>query len=106
MRHDCSRGRECNDQRAGDHIAKEEIREALKKMANGKAVGPDQIPVEVWKFMGEVGLEWLTGLFNVILRTAKMPREGGPAQSSHCTKTKGISKIVITLEASSCSVTL
>jgi len=24
-----------------DHIAKEEIREALKKMANGKAVGLD-----------------------------------------------------------------
>jgi len=44
-------------------------------MANGKAVGPDQIPVEVWKYMGEVGLEWLTELFNVIFRTAKMPRE-------------------------------
>ena len=56
-------------------ITKEEIREALKKMAHGKAVGPDQIPVEVWKFMGEVGLEWLTELFNVIFRTAKMPRE-------------------------------
>ena len=56
-------------------MTKEEIRKALKKMANGKAVGPDQIPVEVWKFMGEVGLEWLTELFNVIFRTTKMPRE-------------------------------
>ena len=37
-------------------ITKEEIRETLKKMAKGKAVGLDQIPVEVWKFMGEVGL--------------------------------------------------
>ena len=44
---DCSRGRECSDQRAGYMITKEEIREALKKMANGKAVGPDRIPVEV-----------------------------------------------------------
>jgi len=44
-------------------------------MANGKAVGPNQIPVEVWKFMGEVGLDWLTELFNVICRTGKMPRE-------------------------------
>ena len=25
--------------------------------------------------MGKVGLEWLTELFNVIYRTAKMPRE-------------------------------
>ena len=75
----------------GDHIAKEEIREALKKMANGKAVGPDQISIEVWKFMGEVGLEWLTELL---------------AQSSHCIKIKEIFKIVITLGASNCSATL
>ena len=74
-REDGSWGGDCSDQRAGDLIAKEEIREVLKKMANGKAVGQDQIPVEVWKFMGEVGLEWLTELFNVIHRTAKMPRE-------------------------------
>jgi len=57
VRDNGNRSGKCSDQRAGDHIAKEEIREALKKMANGKAVGPDQIPVEVWKFMGEVGLE-------------------------------------------------
>ena len=44
---DCSRGEECSDQRAGTMITKEEIREALKRMAKGKAVGPDQIPVEV-----------------------------------------------------------
>ena len=75
MRDDSSRSEEGNDQRAGDHITKEEIREALKKMAYGKAVGPDQIPVEIWKFMGEVGLKWLTKLFNVIFRNAKMPRE-------------------------------
>ena len=69
------RGGECSDQRADDMITKEEIREALKKMANGKTVGPDQIPVKVWKCMGEEGLEWLTELFNVIFKTAKMSRE-------------------------------
>ena len=57
------------------HITKEEIKEALKKMANGKAEGPDQIPVEVWKCLGEIGLELLSEFFNVIFRTAKMPRE-------------------------------
>jgi len=30
-------------------ISKEEIRDALKKMKTGKAVGPDGIPVEMWK---------------------------------------------------------
>jgi len=44
-------------------------------MPNGKTEGPDQIPVEVWKWLGEEGLEWLTELINVILRTVKMPRE-------------------------------
>ncbi|XP_061605912.1 uncharacterized protein LOC133466337 isoform X1 [Phyllopteryx taeniolatus] len=30
-------------------IRKGEVRKALKRMKNGKAVGPDDIPVEVWK---------------------------------------------------------
>ena len=31
--------------------------------------------MEVWKCLSEEGLEWLTDLFNVIFRTAKMPEE-------------------------------
>jgi len=41
-------------------------------MPNGKAESPDQIPVKVWKCLGEEGLEWLTELFNVIFTTAKI----------------------------------
>jgi len=63
------------DLRMCGHITKDEIKEALKKMTDGKAEGPDQIPVEVWKCLDEEGLEWLTELFNVIFRTAKMPKE-------------------------------
>ena len=44
-------------------------------MTNGKVEGPDQILVEVWKCLGEEGLKWLAELFNVILKTAKIPRE-------------------------------
>nr|XP_018623037.1 uncharacterized protein LOC108943454 [Nicotiana tomentosiformis] len=51
----------------------EEVEGALCSMSRGKATGPDEIPVEFWKDMGRVGLEWLTGLFNVIFRTKKMP---------------------------------
>nr|XP_033511693.1 uncharacterized protein LOC117276468 [Nicotiana tomentosiformis] len=40
------------------------------------ATGPDEIPVEFWKSAGRAGLEWLTGLFNVIFKTKKMPEEG------------------------------
>ena len=35
-------------------IIKEEVRENMKRMKNGKAVGPDEIPVEVRKCLGEI----------------------------------------------------
>ena len=56
-------------------IQKKKIAEALKKMKSRKAVGPDGIPSEAWKCLGEKGLEWLTNLFNKIWRTNKMPNE-------------------------------
>jgi len=59
-----SRDRECRARRLDQHlcgaIRKDEIKEALKKMSNGKVEGLDQIPVEVWKCGSEKGLEWLT----------------------------------------------
>lgn len=44
-------------------------------MGRAKAVGPDQIPIEVWICLGEVGVKWLADLFNILLRDAKMPEE-------------------------------
>ncbi|KAH1219042.1 Craniofacial development protein 2 [Glycine max] len=38
-------------------IQKQEVNEALKRMSNGKVVGPDNIPIEVWKTLGDRGLE-------------------------------------------------
>lgn len=46
------------DQEAAE-IRKDEVKKALKKMKTGKAVGPDDIPVEVWKYLGEVAVEFL-----------------------------------------------
>ncbi|KAM1714241.1 hypothetical protein ACFX12_024872 [Malus domestica] len=59
----------------GERIRKEEMVVALKKMKHRKAVGPDDIPIEVWKVLGETGITWLTDLFNRILKTKKMPNE-------------------------------
>ncbi|KAK3566609.1 hypothetical protein QTP86_001484, partial [Hemibagrus guttatus] len=47
-----------------DKIRKDEVRKALKRMKSGKAVGPDDIPVEVWKCLGEAAVEFLANLFN------------------------------------------
>ncbi|KAK3516038.1 hypothetical protein QTP70_002514 [Hemibagrus guttatus] len=58
-----------------DKIRKDEVRKALKRMKSGKAVGPDDIPVEVWKCLGEAAVEFLTRLFNRVLESEKMPEE-------------------------------
>ncbi|KAL6541798.1 hypothetical protein OROGR_011284 [Orobanche gracilis] len=54
-------------------IQKGEVAMALKKMGSKKAEGPDGIPIEVWRCLGERGIEWLTMLFNKIWRSNKMP---------------------------------
>ncbi|KAK3546297.1 hypothetical protein QTP70_025706 [Hemibagrus guttatus] len=58
-----------------DKIRKDEVRKALKRMKSGKAVGPDDIPVEVWKCLGEAAVEFLTSLFNRVLESERMPEE-------------------------------
>ncbi|KAK3529832.1 hypothetical protein QTP86_006912 [Hemibagrus guttatus] len=58
-----------------DKIRKNEVRKALKRMKSGKAVGPDDIPVEVWKCLGEAAAEFLTSLFNRVLESEEMPEE-------------------------------
>ncbi|KAK3518291.1 hypothetical protein QTP86_003825, partial [Hemibagrus guttatus] len=54
-----------------DKIRKDEVRKALKRMKSGKAVGPDDIPVEVWKCLGEAAVEFLASLFNRVLEKVK-----------------------------------
>jgi hypothetical protein len=44
-------------------------------MKGGKAMGPDGIPREVWKFLGDIAIVWLTKLFNHIFRSNRMPDE-------------------------------
>ncbi|KAK3523982.1 hypothetical protein QTP70_017489, partial [Hemibagrus guttatus] len=58
-----------------DKIRKDEVRKALKRMKSGKAVGPDDIPVEVWKCLGEAAVEFLASLFNRVLESERMPEE-------------------------------
>ena len=46
-------------------------------MKKAKAVGPDELPLEVWKWMGEMGIKFLTRLFNRLLVGERMPEERG-----------------------------
>ncbi|KAK3540074.1 hypothetical protein QTP70_025389, partial [Hemibagrus guttatus] len=58
-----------------DKIRKDEVRKALKRMKSGKAVGPNDIKVEVWKCLGEAAVEFLASLFNRVLESERMPEE-------------------------------
>jgi hypothetical protein len=48
---------------------------ALKKMKTGKALGPDDISIDVWRCLGDIIIMWLTKLFNIIFRSNKMSDE-------------------------------
>ena len=58
-----------------ESISNEEVRENMQRMKNGKAVGPDDIPVEVWKCLGESALKFLTKLYNRTMESERMPEE-------------------------------
>lgn len=58
-----------------ESISEEEMSPALKKVRRGKVVGPDNLPAEVWKCLGEVGVRYLTRVFNKLLDRAKMPEQ-------------------------------
>nr|GEX20146.1 hypothetical protein [Tanacetum cinerariifolium] len=76
---------DCNCSR----INHEEVRAALQKMGRNKAVGPDQIPIEAWRGLGDEGVKWLTCLFNKIFSSAKMPNEWRLSEVIPVYKNKG-----------------
>jgi hypothetical protein len=55
-------------------IQESEVKDALKRMKGGKAMGLDGVPIEVWRSLEAVAIVWLTKLFNIIFRSNKMPR--------------------------------
>ena len=56
-------------------IQEVEIGEALKRMKGGKAMGPDGIPIEVWRCLVDRAIVWLIKLFNHIFWSNKMTEE-------------------------------
>ena len=56
-------------------ISREEVKNALKRMKKGKAVGSDEFQGDVWKCMEEMGIKFLTRLFNRLLMGERIPEE-------------------------------
>ena len=75
-----------------------EVKNALRRMKNGKAVGPDELPVEVWKCMEEMGSKFLTRLFKKLLVGKRMPEEWRRSVLIPIYKTKGTHSAVESTE--------
>lgn len=58
-----------------DEIKIEEIEIAIKKMKNGKAPGIDNLKAELYKFMGQAGLQALHIIINEAWKTNTVPQE-------------------------------
>ena len=56
-------------------ISRNEVKVAISRMKNGKATGMDGIPVEVWKCLGEEGIDMLWDLMKGIYEQQKIPTE-------------------------------
>ena len=61
-----------NTREIGD-FTDDEVRAALRKMKQKKALGPDGIPIEAWKALGPTGVRWLRIFFNQVMRHCMMP---------------------------------
>lgn len=56
-------------------ISMDEVMKAVGGMKNGKAMGPDGIPVEAWKVLKGDGCKWLTLFFNKLLHEEVIPQD-------------------------------
>lgn len=70
-------------------VTREEVAKAVKRMKNARATGPDQIPVEAWKSLGDAGIDKLTELMKMIWREETMPEEWRDSVITPIYKEKG-----------------
>ncbi|GFO19544.1 endonuclease-reverse transcriptase [Plakobranchus ocellatus] len=59
----------------GPTILKEEVEAAIKKLENGKATGPDNIPVEIIKALDNLGIDLTTKLLNATYNSGTIPED-------------------------------
>ncbi|GFN88795.1 endonuclease-reverse transcriptase [Plakobranchus ocellatus] len=59
----------------GSTILEEEVEAAIKKMKNGKATGPDNIPVEIIKALDNLGIDLTTKRLNAIYDSVTIPED-------------------------------
>ena len=73
-------------------ILEQEVRETIKKSPNSKATGTDNIPADAIKACEEVGVKWLTKIFNQAWQERKVPQDWQRAVVVPIWKNKGSKK--------------
>ena len=58
-----------------DEIGQEEMQTAMHKMKTGKAIGADEVRLEMLEMAGEMGVKWAGRLLNVCMQEGRMPKE-------------------------------
>ncbi|GFO48449.1 endonuclease-reverse transcriptase [Plakobranchus ocellatus] len=56
-------------------ILKEEVEAVIKNIKNGKATGPDNIPIEIIAALDNLGIDLTRKLFNAIHDSGTIPRD-------------------------------
>ncbi|XP_021738213.1 uncharacterized protein LOC110704711 [Chenopodium quinoa] len=70
-------------------IRRVEVEITLKKMKPKKGVDPDGISTKVWRCLGNIGIDWLTDLFNKIWRATRIPQNWRKSTLVQVYKNKG-----------------
>uniref|UniRef100_A0A7I5E6U1 Globin domain containing protein n=1 Tax=Haemonchus contortus TaxID=6289 RepID=A0A7I5E6U1_HAECO len=75
-----------------------EVRRAMGKMKDGKATGPDGVPIEAWKALGEHEIKWFTRFLSTVTAKGRIPdawrrstivpifKQNGDAMNAHMMK--------------------
>ena len=58
-----------------EEIGQEEMQTAMHKMKKGKAIGADEVRLEMLEMAGEVGVKWTGRLLNVCMQEGRIPKE-------------------------------
>ncbi|XP_045112278.1 uncharacterized protein LOC123505180 [Portunus trituberculatus] len=58
-----------------EDIMVQEVKKAIRRMKNGKATGPDEIPVEAWKALGDLGVEIVYEIICQAFDSERLPNE-------------------------------
>ena len=72
-----------------EKITVQEVKAAVAKMKNNKAVGPSGVVTEMLKAAGEVGSQWVTEVCNAVIKDGKVPEDWSKSWMANVYKGKG-----------------